>query len=1180
MQCLTIISIALSIDVLCPPGHTPVLGGCLPGECIFDGLECGGRGSCVSWYKDTYRCECDPGTVGGTIDCVPESCWSVGRQSSCPGGICTQTTAQSFECICPEGEIITDRCSSLECVDMHGRSCNGVGSCLGVGHEPPCHCPRFYTGRHCEECDSAAVKLHGECVPRACVVGDIGEADICGGHGFCILAGESYQCICDREYTFFPGKGCVASQCLQDGLLCSSHGTCSNGRCDCVWGWSGSLCEISTPECEEGWVIEGGCYPTSCIYGGRVCNGLGVCIEGECSCFSSATLVSSSPGRCEPNRCLRDGKVCPNGSCTYFSTTIGYECVCNPGFSLIEETCVPEICASGTASICSGVGTCDPEVGCLCPFPRTGLQCEFCGSEGVILSGVCQARACITALLETGPLICGGLGECQQDGCQCQSSALVAAPYTCYTPDCLSDARSICSGHGVCTNAGCLCEKGYIGATCETRPCPSNQLYVSGLCYSEACVFHGTVCGGFGDCVNDVCVCANDALLIAGQCAPGSCLDSQNLICQNGQCISDGSSWSCRCNPGFRMHLGACISEECFIQGHGVCYDEHGYCTQSALMEWECACYTQYTGTNCSVCASDAVLLADRCLPSKCVTKFFDGTELECGGVGHCVPSSLTPGDYVCACDPMAIHLNNTCIHSSCLGLNSLVCNGNGECKGTECECYEGYAGRLCDYHGEESCPEGTIFIDQDCVPITCVYDGTVCAGHGMCVEASCLCDPGFTLSNSGCHPSNCVSMDGRVCPNGSCVKKYEKYYCECPPDYSPVGRACYPSVCVTHDGTVCHGHRGRCEYVPHLQDFRCHCLDGYAGRTCAICAPTALPNGTECIPEVCISFHGDAVTGLSPIICGGVGTCQQGFDGQSACICDPQAVPTRNRQCADPECVEDGIACNNHGYCSNHVCYCDSGHYGTLCDREVIRCPLGFQFVELLSGCLPMQCVLDRTECGGHGKCVGESVHAFCLCDSGYLLHHAQKCIPPSCIVHGEVCPNGRCTGSLSDGCVCQRGYAKVKGGCIATSCISNVNLDSDSDSTITICGGHGTCQDDGTCLCDALHVGPTCLECGNHGILLGDECVAQDCVDMGILGHRSVCTGYGSCLFQNASYACDCFGPTIQSALGHCIASACFTENNTVCSGNGDCVAGHCVCRPNVLGSVCEFDMRFGTK
>lgn len=1165
---LAILGIALSTTAPCPSGQVATPRGCIPGECVFEGLECGGRGTCASWYRDTYACECGSGTLGSTMDCVPVSCWSVGRQSSCPGGICIQTTAQNFECICPEGELLADCCAPSDCIGSTGLSCGGVGVCLGVGHEPPCRCPRLHAGRYCEECDPDAIKLLGECVPRACVVED---TDICGGHGFCVLAGDSYQCICDRGHVFLPGKGCVGFQCLQDSLLCSNHGICSNDRCDCDSGWSGSSCEVSTPACEQGWVIEGSCYPSSCIYGGRVCNGLGVCVEGECSCFVSATLLL--PGRCEPSRCLRDGKVCPNGHCTYLSSTIGYECVCNAGFVPIEDACVPEICVHGT-SICSGVGTCDPDVGCLCPHPRTGLQCEFCGPEGVLLSGVCHARECITAILETGPLICGDLGDCGQEGCHCHSPAESFAPYTCYTADCLADDYSICGGHGICSSTGCLCEKGYAGRTCEVHPCSPGELLVEGVCYSEACVFHDTVCGGFGDCINDACVCTNETLLIDGQCVPASCLDSHNHICQNGQCVPIGAMWSCSCNPGFRMHLGLCISDNCFVQDHGLCYDDHGYCAQSALMEWSCVCYPQYTGMNCSICSPDAAILADRCLPSRCVTKFSDGTELECGGAGQCVPSRLDPGQFVCACDPMAIHLNDTCVHSNCLGMNSLICNGNGECKGTACECYEGYVGRLCDHYMDESCPEGMVFLDQDCVPITCVFDGVVCAGHGTCAEAQCLCDQGFTLSSSGCYPSNCVSITGQVCPNGSCVKRFEKYYCECPAGYSLVDRACYPSACVAIDGTVCHHYRGQCKYVPHLQDFRCHCPDGYAGRTCAICASTALSNGTDCIPEVCVTFRGDSNAGLPPIICGGVGTCHQDFDDQSTCICATSALPTRDRRCADPECVEDGVACNNHGYCSDHVCHCDAEHYGTLCEKEIDHCSLGFKFVEALAECLPRQCVFNRTECGGHGACIGESVRAFCLCDPGYLLHHERKCIPPSCIVRGEVCPNGWCTGSLVEGCRCQEGYARIKGGCVANSCVSNAITD--SGIIITICGGHGTCQDDGTCLCDELHVGPTCLTCGNRGILLGDECVAQECVDMGILGHRYVCTGYGLCQLRDASYSCECIDSTIQSPLGHCIASACLTENNTICSGNGDCIAGHCVCRPNVLGSVCEFDTR----
>lgn len=275
-----------------------------------------------------------------------------------------------------------------------------------------------------------------------------------------------------------------------------------------------------------------------------------------------------------------------------------------------------------------------------------------------------------------------------------------------------------CSGHGVCHDADgtCECQAGWIGAFCDTVPCPDD-------------------CNGNGLCISGTCMCDHQHF---------------GLSCQHERCIGDCSGHGycfqarCQCTGDYGgescsevVHSGSVIRfklpekrpilkgapavsmstlRSIALPGCATSCSGHGRCLQGGL--GGCGCDEGWSGAECSdFCPSD------------------------CSGHGDCIHGS-------CLC--LSGWSRADCAQQSC-------CSGHGSCATPDasCGCDHGWAGAECNI--ELLCPDAS------------------CSGHGICTHGSCMCGPGY--SGAACEISHraCNGMCGE---HGTCDTNTER--CEC----------------------------------------------------------------------------------------------------------------------------------------------------------------------------------------------------------------------------------------------------------------------------------------------------------------------------------------------------------------------------------------------------------------
>ena len=206
-----------------PPPTPHVLEEYRPACGEFPG-GCGCHGVCVSG-----SCQCVGGYHGGNCSAAPDPCVypAVVRcgtgSAGCVGGKCAAL---------PEGE----PCQILE----FDGALHANGACK--------ECASGLSGLNCtdaNECASTPCRNGGRCYQSADVLADLGAA-----HAKLQAAWEGrYVCSCQAG---FGGSDCRCPDC-------GVRGVCQpNGRCQCIAGFVGALCEVST-ECASSPCQHGSC---------------------------------------------------------------------------------------------------------------------------------------------------------------------------------------------------------------------------------------------------------------------------------------------------------------------------------------------------------------------------------------------------------------------------------------------------------------------------------------------------------------------------------------------------------------------------------------------------------------------------------------------------------------------------------------------------------------------------------------------------------------------------------------------------------------------------------------------------------------------------------------------------------------------------------------------------------
>jgi hypothetical protein len=282
--------------------------------------------------------------------------------------------------------------------------------------------------------------------------------------------------------------------------------------------------------------------------------------------------------------------------------------------------------------------------------------------------------------------------------------------------------------------------------------------------------------------------------------------------------------------------------------------------------------------------------------------------------------------------------------------------------------------------------------------PAACLRN---CAGHGVCVDAACVCAPLWT--GVACEDPVCPSLyDPATHPcsgNGTCIVTSDVPGCVCRQGYTGV-------MCSEPDCASVHANCdnvGTCTFSlqtivissvsTSLQYPMCECPVSRVGTTCDTCAVGfggASCNSIDCTPWNDCSGHGSCVPDSSN---GGRGMCQ----------CDADFT---GDSCDIPFCA-GSPPCSGHGDCivtgSTSRCNCHERWFGDQCNTST--------------------CV-GTPECSGRGTCEVRNSQPTCICDE---LFGNVDCSRPLCAHLNGCSGHGSCVLGTSGtpSCSCQDSFS-----------------------------------------------------------------------------------------------------------------------------------------------------------
>ena len=647
-------------------------------------------------------------------------------------------------------------------------------------------------------------------------------------------------------------------------------------------------------------------------------------------------------------------------------------------------------------------------------------------------------------------------------------------------------STSECSGHGSNSSGLCSCLAGYCGNNCENR----------------------VTCFNAGIWTEHGCNCAEGwAGTYCDEPASNNC--SNHGVYQGNRCI---------CNEGY----------------YGAACEYYNDCSGNGRVNTDgtCTCDDGYYGTDCENREN-----TDSC----------NGHGIDCGS--GCVCNEGYYGTY-------------------CESYNDCSGNGQVDSNGT-CTCNSDYYGADCEYYNDCSGngrvnPDGTCTCNDGYYGTDC--EDEYCSGHGTLCGGYCSCDDGWygTYCESEGASDLCNGHGTLNWPGAHYWQEYEQCggSCLCDKGYASVRG----QRCDDFNDNHCNGHgQSFYGYTPSAygRSATCGCLcdKGWYRVSCSYKDPNisvcsdkgrslVFGNFVGCLCDDGTLQEGDPINGNlcatgAYDVCSGHGTLNwpgahyfrrdvtNYRDFPNLCLCDKGYFAPDDGGGNLAQCNAFFDNCHGHGQWTVCGCLCESGYYGTFCDKT------------------------SDTICSNYGRSIEFGNYSYCLCDNGAI----ERGNP----ITGNVCASAaheNCFGHgtwQEDGayCACDAGY-----------CGAYCESEAASDP----CNGHGTLNWAGAnhwplypnlCLCEKGYTGQIGISsqcslvcggnrcCSNHGQWYGCGCVC----DIGYCGQycenttSSACNGQGrvgSFLLYSQSF-CLCNDGTIQEGYNAC------ASTSTECSGHG---------------------------